>query len=214
MRLSLLLVAGDIDLRARIARALQSSGFALELAGDDKRALELASERSFLAAIVALGSIRTNPQTLRALCDALPRMIVLSERVDEVDYLRHSLSGIEAFLLNASNAERVIGRIGEMIRLGDRAREAVARPPSLMRIDGCTLDLAGHTFTDAQGREVTLTRAETELLQELARNPRQTVSRDELRQAITCRRANRVDQSVEPFDRSGRYARCQTATQD
>jgi class 3 adenylate cyclase/DNA-binding response OmpR family regulator len=202
MRLSLLLVAGDIDLRARIARALQSSGFALELTCDDKRALELASERNFLAAIVALGSIRTNPQTLQALRDALPEMIVLSERADEVDYLRHSFSGINAFLLNESNEERVISRIGEMIRTGDRAREAGTRTPCILRIDGSTLDLAAHTFTDARGREVALTRAETELLQELARNPRQTVSRDELRRAVTCRRANRFDQSVEPFDRS------------
>jgi class 3 adenylate cyclase/DNA-binding response OmpR family regulator/predicted ATPase len=202
MRPSLLLVAAHIDLRARIARALQSSGFALELAGDDKRALALASERSFLAAIVALGSIRTHPQTLQALRDALPQMIVLSERADEVDYLRHSFSGINAFHLNASNEERVIGRIGEMIRIGDRAREAVTRAPSTLRIDGCMLDLVGHTFTDAQGRQVALTRAEAELLQELARHPQQTLSRDELRQAITCRRANRADQSVEPFDRS------------
>jgi class 3 adenylate cyclase/DNA-binding response OmpR family regulator/predicted ATPase len=202
MRRSLLLVADDIDLRARIARALQSFGFALELAGDDKRALELASERSFLAAIVALGSIRTNPQTLQALRDVSPEVIVLSQRPDEVDYLRHSFSGINAFLLNESNEGRVIGRICEMIRVGDRAREAVTRAPSILRIDGCTLDLVGHIFTDAQGREVALTRAETELLQELARNPRQTVPRDELRRAITCRRANRFDQSVEPFDRS------------
>jgi hypothetical protein len=52
-----LVVAANIDLRARIARQLQASGFAVELASDDKRARRLAGERDFLAGIVAFGSI-------------------------------------------------------------------------------------------------------------------------------------------------------------
>ena len=56
MRPLVLIVAANIDLRARIARQLQTSGFAVELASDDGRALRLVSERNFLAAIVALGS--------------------------------------------------------------------------------------------------------------------------------------------------------------
>ena len=72
MRSRVLLVAGDIDLRARIARELQSSGFAVELASDDKRALRLVGECNFLAAIVALGSIAADLPMMQALCDAAP----------------------------------------------------------------------------------------------------------------------------------------------
>ena len=55
---------------ARIARELQSSGFAVELASDDERALRLAAESNFLAAIVALGAFAT--PTVLSLSDAAP----------------------------------------------------------------------------------------------------------------------------------------------
>ena len=47
-----------------------------------------------------------------------------------------------------------------------------------------------------------LTRAEAELLQELASHPREILSRERLRHAVTHRGRNRFDESVEPFDRS------------
>jgi DNA-binding response OmpR family regulator len=49
----ILLVAEEIELRARIGRALLASGYAVELAGDQKRALHLANENNFEVAIVA-----------------------------------------------------------------------------------------------------------------------------------------------------------------
>ena len=51
-----LLAAGELDLRARFARELQSSGYAVELASDMKRALRLAADDHFRVAIVAPGT--------------------------------------------------------------------------------------------------------------------------------------------------------------
>jgi len=51
MRPCVLVVAADIDSRARIARQLHASGFAVEIASDDGRALRLAGERNFLSAV-------------------------------------------------------------------------------------------------------------------------------------------------------------------
>ena len=47
MRPRVLLVAAELDLRARFARELHSSGYAVELACDMKRALRLAADRPF-----------------------------------------------------------------------------------------------------------------------------------------------------------------------
>jgi DNA-binding NarL/FixJ family response regulator len=52
MRKSVLVVAQQIELRARIARTLQSAGYAVELEESQKRALELASGGQIEAAIV------------------------------------------------------------------------------------------------------------------------------------------------------------------
>ena len=55
MRQRVLLVAAELDLRARFARELQSSGYAVELASDVKRALRLAAKDHFRIAVVAPG---------------------------------------------------------------------------------------------------------------------------------------------------------------
>src|SRR6202040_636374 len=65
--------------------------------------------------------------------------------------------------------------------------------PSILYIGHCKLDLAGHVFVDGSGREVALTRAESDLLKILARSPCQVLSRDKLRCA---------GRGAEPFDRS------------
>ena len=55
-----LLVAGELALRARFARELQSSGYTVELASDMKRALTLAADDHFRVAIVAPGPSLAN----------------------------------------------------------------------------------------------------------------------------------------------------------
>ena len=66
--------------------------------------------------------------------------------------------------------------------------------PSIVYIGDCKLDLGGYVFV-TQGQEVALTRAESDLLKGLVRNPCQVVSRDKLRYAVAGRGAD-------PFDRS------------
>ena len=76
------------------------------------------------------------------------------------------------------------------------ARPAKSRPaPGMLSIEDCRLDLTGCVFVDAASREVTLTRAETNFLKELAASPCQVVSRDKLRRAVAGR-------DMDPFDRS------------
>jgi hypothetical protein len=55
MRHRILLIAAELDLRARLARELHSSGYAVELACDMKRAMTLAAVNHFRVAIVAPG---------------------------------------------------------------------------------------------------------------------------------------------------------------
>ena len=52
MRKNVLVVAQQIELRARIARVLHSASYGAELAGNQKRALELAARKDIQAAIV------------------------------------------------------------------------------------------------------------------------------------------------------------------
>ena len=159
MRQRILLVAEEMDLRARLARALQFSGYAVELATERKRAIKLATDGNFQVTIVAPGSSFANLAMMLELRDLVPHMVVLAEAPDEIARLHHSLSG-SAILLKKASEDTLINIVGEMMAVADDAASA----PSILCIDDCRLDLAGHVFVTAGGIELALTRAETNIL--------------------------------------------------
>jgi predicted ATPase/DNA-binding response OmpR family regulator/class 3 adenylate cyclase len=202
MRRRILLVAPELDLRARIGRRLQASGYAIELASDLKRALGLTADDNFQVAIVASGSSSDNSAMLLELRDTVPKMIVLAKGPDEIGRLRRSFSGLDAIFLEESNEATLIDGVREIMQPADGATREAALAPSIVRIGDRTVDLAGQMFVDAEGGEMALTRAETALLKELARNPGQILSRDQLRHAVASLGAAPLDRSTDPFDRS------------
>jgi DNA-binding response OmpR family regulator len=103
MRHRILLIAAELDLRARFARELQSSGYAVELACDMKRALTLVAVNHFQVAIVAPGPSPASLAMILALRDTVPKMIVVAEGSDEIARLRRSLPGINEFILKSAN---------------------------------------------------------------------------------------------------------------
>ncbi|MGB8632816.1 MAG: AAA family ATPase [Xanthobacteraceae bacterium] len=192
MRKRVLLVSTEVELRARFACRLQSAGYAVELACDEKRALRLAAVEHFNVAIVAPGSSFASLAMMQELCDRVPEMIVLAEGPDELAHWRCSLFGVGAFFLKTAHEIAVIARINETTACAESEASPVS---SILYIEDCRLDLGGRVFVDSFGREVALTRAESSLLTELASSPCQVLSREKLRRAVAGRGA-------EPFDRS------------
>src|SRR5215467_2218523 len=90
-RRCILVVAQQIELRARIARVLQSAGYAVELAECEERALELAAGGQIEAAIVVPSTDLAGLE--RELRDKIPRTIVLGHRTDEIIRQDHSVRG-------------------------------------------------------------------------------------------------------------------------
>jgi len=192
MRKQVLLVARELELRARFARRLQSSGYAVELACNEQRALRLAADCHFHVAIVAPEPSVASLATMQQLRDRVPEMIVLAEGPDEIAHLRRSLSEVKAFFLKTTDEGAVITRVGEMTAPAHSESPPVS---AILCLEDCKLDLAGCVFVDAFGREVALTRAEASVLKELASSPCQVLSREKLRHAVSGR-------GTEPFDRS------------
>jgi class 3 adenylate cyclase/DNA-binding response OmpR family regulator len=192
MRQRILLVAEEIDLCARIGRALLLSGHAVELATDKKRALKLARNINFQGAIIAPGSYPADLAMMLELRDTVPQMIVLAEGLEEIARLHRSLPG-SAILLK-SDESALITQVSKMTT-GKAGRPSPV--PSILRLQDCRLDLGGHVFVTADGREVALTRAESDVLKELARNPCRALSRDKLRHAAAGRDADPFDRSVD-----------------
>jgi DNA-binding response OmpR family regulator/class 3 adenylate cyclase len=192
MRKRVLVIATEVELRARFARRLQSSGYAVELACNEQRALKLAAACNFHMAIVVADPSSSTLAMIQQLCERVPEIIVLADGPDEIARLRRSLSSVHAFFLKTADEGTVVARIDEMTAAADSKPSPVS---SILHIEDCKLDFAGCVFVDACGREVALTRAESNLLKELASSPCQVLSRERLRRAVAGRGA-------EPFDRS------------
>src|SRR6516165_11262906 len=148
MRKRVLIVATEMELRARFARRLQSSGYTVELACNEQRALKLAADCKIHVAIVAPGPSLASLAMIQQLCDRVPEMIVLADGPDEIARLRRSLSSVHAFFLKTANEDAVVTRVHEMTASADRESAPV---PSILHIEDCKLDFGGGVFVDAYG---------------------------------------------------------------
>jgi class 3 adenylate cyclase/DNA-binding response OmpR family regulator len=192
MRRCILVVAQQIELRARIARVLQSAGYAVELAETEKRALELATGGQIEAAIVVPSTdLAGLTQKLR---DEVPRTIVLGQRTDEIIREDYSLHGGNALCLQALDEQKLLDQLGRPTASPGSAGDE-SPPAPVLKIKDCKLDLSGHTFIDGNGREVHLTRSEISLLTAFVLNPCRVLSRDKLRHAV-------VGHGAQPYDRN------------
>jgi class 3 adenylate cyclase/DNA-binding response OmpR family regulator len=199
LRRCILVVAQQIELRARIARVLQSAGYAVELAESEKRALKMASGGQIEAAIVVPSTDLTCLE--RELREKVPRTIVLG-RTHEVMRHDHSLRGKDelsaqdALSVQALDEQKLLDQLGQPPASPGNAGGATA-PASVLKIKDCKLDLCDHTFVDGNGREVHLTRAETALLTAFVGNACRVLSRDQLRRAVVGRGAGPYDRNVD-----------------
>jgi LuxR family maltose regulon positive regulatory protein len=190
---SILVVAQEMSLRGKVARLLQSAGYAVELAANEKRALELVADRKIEAAIVAPGSGLVGLAFARELGGRVPKMIVLVERSEDIARLGRSLPGANVCLSQPLDEQQLLDRLAQAMR-SPGSDEAVPEPATLC-VDGCRVDVAGRTFVHADGREAPLTRTEFSLLAAFARNPGRVLSRDQLSHAI-------AGHGAEPYGRS------------
>src|SRR5499427_3811665 len=193
VRKSVLVVAQQVQLRARIARVLHSAGYGAELAGNQKRALELAGCKDIHAAIVVHSTdLAGLGQKLRG---KIPITILVGHRTGEIARPGHAFQGTDAFPEDALDEQELLDRLSQPAASpGSKRDETVPAP---VKIEDCKLDLANYTFVDGSGREVRLTRAETALLTAFVDSPRRVLSRDQLRYAVAGRGAEPYDRSVD-----------------
>jgi class 3 adenylate cyclase/DNA-binding response OmpR family regulator/predicted ATPase len=193
-RKCILVVAQQIELRARIARVLQSAGYAVELAESRKRALELAAGGQIEAAIVVPSSDLAGLS--RELRDRVSRTIVLGNGTDEIIRQDYPLLGANALSAQALDEQKLLDQLGPPTASPGSAG-GESPPATVLKIKDCKLDLSGHTFVDGNGREVQLTRAETALLTAFVGSPCRVLSRDQLRRAVVGHGAELYDRNVD-----------------
>src|ERR1700724_2631023 len=113
MRKLVLVVARETALRAKIARLLQPAGYAVELAANEKRALELVANERIDAAIVVTGAGVADLAFARGLSDRVPRLIVL-ERSGGIARLGRPLPGADAYPSQLFDGQQLLDRLAKV----------------------------------------------------------------------------------------------------
>jgi DNA-binding response OmpR family regulator len=184
----ILVVADDAALRATLARWLLQAGYAVELAESPRRAHEVASNAAISLAMVA-------PQGLGA--PGIELAHELNEVVEHVIIIGEpdrDAPGAVCIAMPLSEPD-VLAKVRSVLRPAP-VRETPA-DPQILRFEGYTLDAGARTCVDAQGQEVTLTRAEFSLLLAFGQKRGRVLSRDELTRVVTGRGAEPEDRSVD-----------------
>jgi DNA-binding response OmpR family regulator len=194
MKPKILVVADDAQLRATLARWLLRVGYAVELAESPRRADEVAASGDIALSIVAphgLGA--AGVELTQKLAGERGRVIVVAEPTDGAAATPPLPS--DASLSMPLNETEVLAKVKSALSAPAIPRARAGR--QLISFEGYTLDADGRVCTDANGQELTLTRAEFSLLLAFARQPGRVLSRDELTQVVAGRGAEPDDRSVD-----------------
>lgn len=191
---SLLVVGEQASLRATIARLVLPLGYAVELASSRKTARQLIAQRQFVGAVVAPASLATGEcALLRELQSTVPKLAILTDDANDAKRLAVSFPGAMVCRSKPLEHEKLLSFLSEPVPQRFDSTSA----PEQLHFSGCTLDVTGRMFLNAEQHEVSLTRGEFALLVAFARNCGRVLSRNQLRNAMDGGSAESYDRSID-----------------
>jgi DNA-binding response OmpR family regulator len=173
---SILVVDDDPDVRLLLSMYLALDGFHAEEARDAAVAVDaIRRHRPDLVLLDVMMPGRDGLDLLSELRRAgdLP-VIMVSARGEETDRVMGLRLGADDYIVKPFSPAELVARISAVLR-----RRASSTPPSKLEFDGLTLDTVGRNLT-VDGRAVSTTTKEFDLLAFLASSPSHVFTRGEL----------------------------------
>lgn len=174
----ILVVEDDRKTAATIVMYLDDNGFATAIARDGPSALQYCREHS--PDLVLLDLMLPGLDGF-SVCESLQRageaaVILLTARAGEDDKLRALDMGADDYITKPFSPRELVARIRAVLR---RTKPTFGSRKGVLHFEGIAIDLAARTV-DVEGRDLTLTRTEFDILACLARAPQVVFSRAEL----------------------------------
>ena len=171
-----LVVEDEAALRERLAQALRTDGFAVELAGDGEEALFAGNEYAIDVAILDLGLPRRSGLEVLAAWRAAGRVfpvLILTVRDSWQDKVAGLEAGADDYVAKPFHTAEVLARLRALLR------RAAGRAHPAIQVGGLVVDTASQTVA-VDGAGVTLTAYEYRLLEYLALHAGEVISKTEL----------------------------------
>lgn len=121
-------------------------------------------------------------------------IILLSGRTDDVDRIVGLELGADDYVCKPFNRRELLARVKNILRRTAAMRAMTRR---VLRFNGFSFDVGSRQVTDPEGKPITLTRAEYELLRVFVLNPGTVLDRDRLISAITHRQYGTNNRTID-----------------
>ena len=136
-------------------------------------------------------------QTLRVKVPQLP-ILMVTAKGDDIDRIIGLECGADDYLPKPFNSRELLARLRAILRRTKAPGQAVESPGAeLYRFAGWTLAVDSRDLIDPDGRPVTLSTGEFDLLHALVMHPRRVLSRDLLLDMTRGRMATPYDRAID-----------------
>ncbi len=175
----ILLVEDDPSIREVTALGLRAAGFTVATASDGAEGLERwRAERPDLVLLDVMLPRLDGLEVLRAIRrEATTPVVMLTARADTIDVVVGLESGAEDYVKKPFEMPELVARVRAALRR--RGADAAEATEGLVVLGPVSIDPSGRSAT-LDGRDLSLTRTELDLLLELARQPGRVLARETL----------------------------------
>lgn len=193
-------IEDDPEIRDLIAGLLSREGFEVRAFGGSAKMLDTVDPARIDCLILDLMLPGEDGldicRTLRASHPRLPILIVTA-RSDAVDRIVGLEIGADDYLAKPFNSRELLARLRSVIRRTRDLAGVAEQPGENLRFEGWLLRPNARSLADHNGRPVTLTTSELDLLHVLALNPQRVLSRDFLINATRGGMADLIDRVID-----------------
>ncbi len=190
--------------RAMLATLMEAEGFKVSQAESGAKAHELIQQYRFDLVLLDLNLPDDDglyiARELRAKSDV--GIIMLTSRKEDIDRVIGLEMGADDYVTKPFFPRELVARVKNLLRRLSGPRTAGRRmegPPGseVRHFDGWEMDLAKRSLINPQGVEISLTRAEFDLLTALVNSAGRVLSRDQLLDAIGSQFWTPVDRTID-----------------
>ena len=197
MQKHILVVDDDLEIRTLIAEYLERNGFRASTLADGRDLMRSLEERAVDLLVLDLMLPGVDGLTLCREVRSRSRLpvLILSARGEDVDRIVGLEMGADDYLAKPFHPRELLARIRAIL-----ARSTPSEPPSEAeeyRFDQFRLDMVRRELSKGDGRKVSLTGAEFELLAIFLARPNRVLSRDTLVELTQGREAPAYDRSID-----------------
>jgi two-component system, OmpR family, response regulator len=195
----IVIVDNDLQVRGLLSGYLQSSGFQTTAAADGKALDRLLNSKK--VDLIVLDPMLPGEDGLsicrRLRAEARVPVIIVTARRGELDRIQGLEVGAQDYIAKPFNPRELLARIRNVLGRWDLGTRRATPRPERYRFADWTLDTISRCLIDPRGNKQPLAGSEFRLLEALAANGNQVLSRDQLMEMTRGRDISAFDRSID-----------------